>query len=92
MLFCLDQKQFSSLVVWLEDIKIRLYKIDDRTTLRDTENKQWPAAFTQVCQRHLNLVKCLTIKLQSNLVPRPLPVHIQVHSFMEIFNLIVKLQ
>ncbi|CAB4001217.1 UPF0568 C14orf166 homolog [Paramuricea clavata] len=42
-----DKKQFSSLVVWLEDIKIRLYPINDRTALRDTENKDWPDVFKQ---------------------------------------------
>ena len=36
------------MVVWLEDIKIRLYSIDDRTALRDSENKDWPNVFKRV--------------------------------------------
>lgn len=33
------------LVVWLEDQKIRYYKIDDRKELRDATGKDWVAAF-----------------------------------------------
>lgn len=42
-----DRQQFTSLIVWLEDIKIRLYKIDERKVLRDTQNENWSLAFKQ---------------------------------------------
>ncbi|XP_046848254.1 RNA transcription, translation and transport factor protein-like [Xenia sp. Carnegie-2017] len=42
-----EQKQFSAVIVWLEDIKIRLYKIEERTLLRATDHKDWPLAFKQ---------------------------------------------
>lgn len=54
-----DHQQFTSLIVWLEDIKIRLYKIDDRKALRDTQNKNWSLAFKQY-------LKCLECPLDAD--------------------------
>jgi len=39
-----DQSQYRGLVVWLEDQKIRHYKIDDRTSLRDVGSTSWPGS------------------------------------------------
>jgi len=36
------------MVVWLEDMKIRLYPIDGRQGLRDLQNPQWDQNFSQV--------------------------------------------
>ncbi|CAD5123122.1 DgyrCDS11495 [Dimorphilus gyrociliatus] len=36
-----DDTNFRNLVVWLEDIKIRHYKIDERKNLRATESPDW---------------------------------------------------
>lgn len=35
-------------MVWLEDQKIRLYKIEDRKGLRNTASKDWPNTFKKV--------------------------------------------
>jgi len=42
-----NQSAYRGLVVWLEDQKIRHYKIDDRGSLRDIGSDSWPAAFHQ---------------------------------------------
>jgi hypothetical protein len=36
------------MVVWLEDMKIRLYPIDARQNLRDIQNPQWEQALFKV--------------------------------------------
>jgi hypothetical protein len=36
------------MVVWLEDMKIRLYPIDGRQNLRDIQNPQWEQTLTKV--------------------------------------------
>jgi len=38
---CKKQHEYRSLVIWLEDQKIRHYKIEDRAGLRDLEAKNW---------------------------------------------------
>ena len=43
-----DQTQFRSLVFWVEDQKIRHYKIEDRSALRDTKSDSWNGAFKKV--------------------------------------------
>ncbi|CAF0715814.1 unnamed protein product [Adineta steineri] len=45
-----DENQFRRMVVWLEDMKIRLYPIDERQQLRDTDNPQWEQAFSKYLQ------------------------------------------
>ncbi|KAJ4448192.1 hypothetical protein ANN_10205 [Periplaneta americana] len=42
-----DTKEFRSLVLWLEDQKIRHYKIEDRKVLRDINSSDWTKAFKQ---------------------------------------------
>ncbi|XP_046441915.1 RNA transcription, translation and transport factor protein-like [Daphnia pulex] len=42
-----DEKQFRSTIVWLEDQKVRRYKIEDRESLRNTTAEQWNQAFEQ---------------------------------------------
>lgn len=42
-----DDKQFRNLIVWLEDQKIRHYKIEDRKNLRDIDSAEWPKIFRQ---------------------------------------------
>ncbi|XP_023342890.1 UPF0568 protein C14orf166 homolog [Eurytemora carolleeae] len=40
-----SQTEYRTLVLWLEDQKIRHYKIDDRKGLRDINAESWPQAF-----------------------------------------------
>jgi RLL motif-containing protein 1 len=46
-MFFLDANEFRNLVVWLEDQKIRHYKIEDRKALRDISSSEWPKTFQQ---------------------------------------------
>ena len=46
----LDEKKFRNLVVWLEDQKIRHYKIEDRAGLRDIGNDLWQSHFSKVSE------------------------------------------
>ncbi|GFO48682.1 upf0568 protein c14orf166 homolog [Plakobranchus ocellatus] len=39
-----DESQFRSLILWLEDQKIRHYKIEDRAALRNVESEEWTKA------------------------------------------------
>lgn len=45
--FYVDDEQFRTLVAWLEDTYIRVYKIEDRTPIR-TFNDTWNNTFVQV--------------------------------------------
>jgi RLL motif-containing protein 1 len=40
-----DESSFRGLISWLEDQKIRHYKIEDRAGLRDAGSSDWPKAF-----------------------------------------------
>lgn len=40
-----DEEQLKALVVWLEDQKIRNYKIEDRAPLRENKGKEWNDTF-----------------------------------------------
>ncbi|CAH2063633.1 unnamed protein product, partial [Iphiclides podalirius] len=42
---CEDLKEYRSVVLWLEDQKIRHYKIEDREGLRNIENDSWNEAY-----------------------------------------------
>ncbi|XP_078000863.1 RNA transcription, translation and transport factor protein-like [Glandiceps talaboti] len=42
-----DEKQWRNVVVWLEDQKIRLYKIEEREALRNISSSGWPEALKQ---------------------------------------------
>ncbi|XP_045179239.2 RNA transcription, translation and transport factor protein-like [Mercenaria mercenaria] len=39
-----DENEFRSMIVWLEDQKVRHYKIEDRAGLRNTSSSDWPKA------------------------------------------------
>lgn len=43
-----DDNEFRNLIVWLEDQKIRHYKIEDRAALRNTPAPEWTKAFESV--------------------------------------------
>ncbi|CAF0869202.1 unnamed protein product [Rotaria sordida] len=45
-----DETQFRQMAVWLEDMKIRLYPIDGRQSLRDIQNPQWHETFSKYLQ------------------------------------------
>ncbi|XP_054154173.1 RNA transcription, translation and transport factor protein-like [Oppia nitens] len=49
-----DTKQFRQLMTWLEDQKIRHYKIEDRYRLRDIDGKDWDTMF----ERYLSDISC----------------------------------
>ncbi|XP_071544770.1 RNA transcription, translation and transport factor protein [Panulirus ornatus] len=51
-----DEKSFRDLVVWLEDQKIRHYKIEDRGDLKAIDSKDWPTAY----KRYLGGLNCPT--------------------------------
>jgi RLL motif-containing protein 1 len=42
-----DTLDYRNLVLWLEDQKIRHYKIEDRKALRDINSSDWPKTFKQ---------------------------------------------
>jgi len=42
-----DDKQFQNVVVWLEDQKIRRYKIENRESLRQTNKDDFEKAYNQ---------------------------------------------
>lgn len=44
-----DEKQVRNLILWLEDQKIRHYKIEDRGPLRDIDSPDWIKAFNNYC-------------------------------------------
>lgn len=37
------------MIIWLEDQKIRYYKIEDRKQLRDINSSEWPKTFEKYC-------------------------------------------
>lgn len=43
-----DETQFRNCIVWLEDQKIRHYKIEDRGNLRNIPSSEWPKAYQKV--------------------------------------------
>lgn len=45
-----DEKQVRNLVLWLEDQKIRQYKVEDRASLRDIGSEDWAKTFQKYCQ------------------------------------------
>ncbi|XP_028854258.1 RNA transcription, translation and transport factor protein [Denticeps clupeoides] len=42
---CKDETEFRNFIVWLEDQKIRHYKIEDRGDLRNIPSSDWPRCF-----------------------------------------------
>ncbi|XP_032362083.1 RNA transcription, translation and transport factor protein [Etheostoma spectabile] len=51
---CTDETQFRNCIVWLEDQKIRHYKIEDRGNLRNIPSSDWPKAY----QKYLQDLNC----------------------------------
>ncbi|XP_004066610.1 RNA transcription, translation and transport factor protein [Oryzias latipes] len=51
---CSDETQFRNCIVWLEDQKIRHYKIEDRGNLRNIPSSDWSNAF----QKYLQDLNC----------------------------------
>ncbi|VDP07380.1 unnamed protein product [Soboliphyme baturini] len=49
-----DESHFRSFILWLEDQKIRLYKIEDRKPLREIDSEKWNNAFC----KYLADLKC----------------------------------
>ncbi|XP_053599692.1 RNA transcription, translation and transport factor protein [Plodia interpunctella] len=49
---CEDEKEYRSVVLWLEDQKIRHYKIEEREGLRNIDSDKWNEAY-HVYQRDL---------------------------------------
>lgn len=45
-----DEASFRALILWLEDQKIRHYKIEDREPLRHIENPEWTKSFHRYIQ------------------------------------------
>jgi RLL motif-containing protein 1 len=45
-----DDSKVRNLVVWLEDQKIRQYKVEDRDALRNTQSPTWKTAFEKYLQ------------------------------------------
>ena len=43
-----DEKEFRNLVLWLEDHKIRHYKIEDRQGLRNVDTPEWTGHMKRV--------------------------------------------
>jgi len=43
-----DEKEFRNFITWLENQKIRSYKVDDRVDLDRVEDENWPNAFQKV--------------------------------------------
>lgn len=53
-----DAEHFRKVILWLENQKIRHYKIDDRKELRDITSTEWPKTFEKYC----NDVQCPVTK------------------------------
>lgn len=49
-----DEHKFRSLVLWLEEQKIRHYKVEDRDALRKIDSDDWPSTFNQ----YINVLAC----------------------------------
>ncbi|XP_029174232.1 RNA transcription, translation and transport factor protein [Nylanderia fulva] len=57
-----NTQHFRKVIVWLEDQKIRYYKIEDRKQLRDITSLEWPKAFEKYC----NDMKCPITKNEAD--------------------------
>uniref|UniRef100_A0A672P786 RNA transcription, translation and transport factor protein n=1 Tax=Sinocyclocheilus grahami TaxID=75366 RepID=A0A672P786_SINGR len=51
---CKDETEFRNFIVWLEDQKIRHYKIEERGNLRNIPSSDWPKYF----EKYLQDVNC----------------------------------
>lgn len=64
------EEECRNLVVWLEDQKIRFYKIEDREALRDVKNENWTKSLTKVSTTSstINIHKIALLKLEGRVV------------------------
>ena len=60
LLFFPDEMQWRNLVVFLEDQKIRFYKIEEREGLRNFQSSDWPKALAKVGDEIINPFETLT--------------------------------
>ncbi|KAM8921047.1 RNA transcription, translation and transport factor protein [Pelodytes ibericus] len=51
---CKDETEFRNFIVWLEDQKVRHYKIEERGKLRNIHNNEWPGQY----EKYLKDVNC----------------------------------
>lgn len=51
--FVADETEFRNFIVWLEDQKIRHYKIEDRGNLRNIHSSDWPKFFEKVMNQEV---------------------------------------
>lgn len=51
--FVTDETEFRNFIVWLEDQKIRHYKIEDRGNLRNIHSSDWPKFFEKVMNQEV---------------------------------------
>ncbi|XP_063295845.1 RNA transcription, translation and transport factor protein [Pelobates fuscus] len=47
---CKDETEFRNFIVWLEDQKIRHYKIEERGNLRNIHSSEWPRHYDKYVQ------------------------------------------
>lgn len=57
-----NTQHFRKVILWLEDQKIRHYKIEDREQLRNITSPEWPKVFEKYC----NDVKCPITKNEAD--------------------------
>lgn len=63
-----DETEFRNFIVWLEDQKIRHYKIEDRGNLRNIPSSDWPNNFEKVRQIYLHMYMTICIPKEMNTI------------------------
>jgi hypothetical protein len=53
----IDDKHFRNIVIWLEDQKVRRYKIEERESLRNSTETEWGVMLKQYLVCHFLSVK-----------------------------------
>nr|XP_057941953.1 RNA transcription, translation and transport factor protein isoform X2 [Doryrhamphus excisus] len=66
---CSDETQLRNCIVWLEDQKIRHYKIEDRGNLRNIPSSDWPKAYHKGSPQQINRFHPTLYQEQSGLLP-----------------------
>ncbi len=61
-----DETEFRNFIVWLEDQKVRHYKIEDRGNLRNIPSPDWPKHFEKVRQIYLHMYMTICIPKEIN--------------------------
>lgn len=51
-----DESEVRQLVAWLEDMRIRHYKLDEREPLRDIKSKDWNSVFEKVREYQCKII------------------------------------